>query len=75
MVGDSLDLTQLYPNSWDHVSVGFSYNIDKNNEIGMSYMYALKAKEFGQNQDLSGPQSGYLEMDQHDIEFNWGYRF
>ncbi|CAK0766296.1 long-chain fatty acid transport protein [Gammaproteobacteria bacterium] len=58
-----------------HVSLGFTYGIDKNNEIGMSYTYALKAKEFGENAFLTGPQSGYLEMSQHDLEFNWGYRF
>ena len=57
-----------------HASIGFTYQIDAVNYISGSYTRAFDEKIKGSS-PLTGTQTGFVEMDQHEVEISWGRKF
>jgi long-chain fatty acid transport protein len=57
-----------------HASLGFTYRMSKQNAITVAYTRAFNKKIRGQS-PFTGPQTGYVEMDQHEVEISWGIHF
>ena len=58
----------------EHYTVGASKKIDANNEVSFGLTYAPEEKVEGTNVN-TGPQTGYLYMDQWDLTVGWNYYF
>ena len=58
-----------------HASLGFTYRIDPGNEISLAYTRAFEEKIRGQNPGFTGPQTGSVQMDQHELEVSWAWLF
>jgi long-chain fatty acid transport protein len=58
-----------------HASLGLTYHVDKRNSVSLAYTRAFPNRIRGQNQNFTGPQTGHVEMDQHELEVSWGIRF
>ncbi len=58
-----------------HASLGFTYSLSDRNEISLSYTHAFNEKIGGQNAGFTGNQTGFVEMDQDELEVTWGIRF
>ncbi len=59
----------------NHASLGFTYQIDANNSISAAYTRAFEETISGQNAPFTGTQTGFVEMDQHELEISWGLKF
>lgn len=57
----------------DHITFGFTRDLDSGNEINMAFMYGLNKKVTGPN-PLDPSQSISFNMDQWEIEFSYGWR-
>ena len=58
-----------------HASLGLTYQVDQRNSVSVAYTRAFPNKIRGQNTNFTGPQTGHVEMDQHELEISWGIRF
>jgi long-chain fatty acid transport protein len=59
----------------DHFTAGFTWNMDKKNEINFAAMYAPSNKVSGPNPLAAGSQTITLEMKQYEFEISWGKKF
>jgi len=59
----------------DHASLGLTYRFNPKNAISVAYTHAFKEKVEGQNTIFTGPQTGYVEMDQDGVEISWNHWF
>ncbi len=57
-----------------HYAFGFSTPITEAIEMSLAFMYAPNEKLYGTNVN-TGPQTGFIEMDQYEIMLSWGTRF
>lgn len=58
----------------EHITGGFTHQIGKDSEINFSFLYAPREKVSGTNPN-TGPQTGFLELEQYEAEISWGRRF
>lgn len=58
-----------------HASLGLTYEIDRDSAISLAYTRAFQNKIRGRNAGFTGPQTGSVEMDQHELEISWAWRF
>jgi len=58
----------------EHYTFGFGKQIGSKNEINVAFMYAPNEKVSGLNPN-TGPQTGFVEMEEWEIEVGWGRRF
>lgn len=58
----------------DHFTAGFTYKLDKDNEINMAAMYAPRETVSGTNIN-TGPQSFDVSMRQYELELSWTMKF
>jgi long-chain fatty acid transport protein len=72
--GDSLFNVMAPATIQDHAAFGGSYRIDDSNEISLAVTRAF-SNEIGGSSPLTGPQTGYVEMDQWEVELSWGFQF
>lgn len=59
----------------EHWTAGLTWRFNKQNEINVSYMYAPENEVEGQNESLTGPQTGSVWMEQQELEISWGVVF
>ena len=59
----------------DHVSVGFSYQINEKHGITFAYTRALNNDVKGKNEDFTGPQTGKVYMEQNIVDLGYTYSF
>lgn len=59
----------------DHYTVGFTWNMDKKNEINFAAMYAPSKSQSGPNPLAAGGQTVSIEMKQYEVEISWGIKF
>jgi long-chain fatty acid transport protein len=57
-----------------HYTVGLTTPLVEQVEFTMAFTYAPNEKISGSNIN-TGPQTGFIEMQQFEIEFSWGIRF
>lgn len=57
-----------------HFALGFGKILESGTEINVSFNYAPNEKVYGTNPN-TGPQTGFLEMDQFEIELGIAQRF
>jgi len=58
----------------DHVSFGFTHNMDPKNEINFAFTYALENSITGANA-FNPSQNIELKMSQYEAEVSWGLKF
>jgi len=58
-----------------HASLGMTYRVDKSSNISFAYTRAFNEKIDGANPTFTGPQTGSVEMDQHELEVSWTWLF
>ncbi len=58
----------------EHYTCGFSTFLSENIELSMAFMYAPNNKVQGTNPN-TGSQTGYIEMEQYEVEFSLGSSF
>lgn len=58
-----------------HFTAGFTWNMDKKNELNFAAMYAPSNKITGPNPLAAGAQNITLEMKQYELEISWGIKF
>jgi len=58
-----------------HASLGMTYRLDKSSAISLAYTRAFEEKIKGQNPFFTGPQTGSVQMDQHELEVSWSWLF
>ncbi len=58
-----------------HASLGMTYRLDEGNAITMAYTHAFYEEIEGQNPTFTGPQTGSVQMKQHELEVSWGWLF
>jgi len=58
-----------------HASLGMTYRFDKSSAISLAYTRAFEEKIKGQNPSFTGPQTGSVQMDQHELEVSWSWQF
>lgn len=59
----------------NHLTSGFTYRLNAHDEITGSLTYALNKQISGTNPMFSGAQTGFVEMNQTELEFSWARRF
>ena len=52
-----------------------TYRLGKGNAITVAYTRAFYEEIDGQNPTFTGPQTGSVQMDQHELEVSWGWLF
>lgn len=57
----------------EHFTLGLGKKLGTNNEINLAVMYAPEEKVHGTNPN-TGPQTGYLYMDQWQVSLGWTFR-
>jgi len=57
-----------------HLSLGLTHQSGPH-QVSLAYTRALDNKIGGSNNALTGPQTGYVQMSQHELELSWGYQF
>jgi long-chain fatty acid transport protein len=57
-----------------HFTFGIGKTLASGNEVNLAIMYAPEEKVHGTNPN-TGPQTGYVEMSQWDLELGWTFRF
>ena len=58
----------------EHVTFGFSKKVDEKSAINASFMHAFNRKIQGTNPNTPF-QTGYLEMEQNEVELSWSRHF
>ena len=58
-----------------HASVGMTYRVDASSQLSVAYTRAFEEDIDGQNPTFTGPQTGSVEMDQHELEVSWTWLF
>ena len=58
-----------------HASLGATYRVDESNNISFAYTRAFNEEIDGTNPTFTGPQTGSVEMDQHELEVSWTWLF
>jgi len=58
-----------------HASLGMTYRLDEYSNISVAYTRAFNEEIDGQNTTFTGPQTGSVEMDQHELEISWTWLF
>jgi long-chain fatty acid transport protein len=56
-----------------HYTFGFSKAISQTIDFNVAFMYAPNEKVYGKNPN-TGPQTGFIEMDQYEIAISWGIK-
>ncbi len=59
----------------EHFTAGFTFMLDKTNEISFAAMYAPEESVKGKNRFAGGQQDIKLTMKQYELEFNYAYKF
>ena len=59
----------------DHFTAGFTWNMDKKNELNFAAMYAPSKSQTGPNPLAAGGQTIRIEMKQYEFEISWGMKF
>ncbi|EDN66460.1 conserved hypothetical protein [Beggiatoa sp. PS] len=57
-----------------HYTFGFTTPLSEKIDFTMAFLYAPKEEIHGSNIN-TGPQTGFVEMEQFEIEMSWGIRF
>ncbi len=57
-----------------HYTFGFSTSISEKLEFNVAFLYAPNDKLHGTNVN-TGPQTGFIEMEQYEIVLSWGRKF
>ena len=57
-----------------HASLGFTYRMAEGNAISVAYTRSFNETISGQS-PLTGPQTGSVRMDQHELELSWAWLF
>ena len=73
--GDSLFNVLAPASVRTHASVGLTYKVDAGNTLSVSYTRAFDEEIGGQNPGFTGPQTGSVRMDQHELEIGWSWLF
>jgi long-chain fatty acid transport protein len=58
----------------EHYTFGFGKNLDKKSELNVSFLYAPNEKIHGSNPN-TGPQTGFVEIEEWEIEVGLAKRF
>ena len=58
-----------------HASLGMTYRFDSDSALSVAYTHAFDEKIEGQNPVFTGPQTGSVQMDQHELELSWTWLF
>ncbi len=58
----------------DHISFGFTKGFGKRYELNLAYTHAINEKVSGTNPN-TGTQTGFLEMDQNEVEISLSRKF
>jgi len=58
-----------------HASLGMTYRFNEGNSLSLAYTRAFREKIAGQNPNFTGPQTGSVQMDQHELEMSWAWLF
>ncbi len=58
-----------------HYTAGFTWNLDKKNELNFAAMYAPSKSVSGPNPLAAGGQTVTIEMKQYEFEISWGMKF
>jgi long-chain fatty acid transport protein len=58
-----------------HASLGMSYRLQGGSTLSLAYTRAFYEKISGQNPSFTGPQTGSVQMDQHELEVSWAWHF
>ncbi len=59
----------------DHLTAGFSYRLNSSDEISTALTHAFDKRVSGSNPLFTGAQTGYVEMNQTELEVSWSRRF
>ncbi|MEN8129691.1 MAG: outer membrane protein transport protein [Pseudomonadota bacterium] len=54
----------------EHISFGLTKRFGERNELNLAFTHAFNEKVSGTNPN-TGPQTGFLEMDQNELEISW----
>jgi long-chain fatty acid transport protein len=54
-----------------HASLGLTYRVNEGNAFSLAYTRAFDETISGQNPNFTGPQTGSVQMDQHELEVSW----
>jgi long-chain fatty acid transport protein len=57
-----------------HASLGFTYKVSDDSNVNFAYTRAFP-EDIGGTSRLTGPQQGYVSMDQHELELSWTWLF
>ncbi|MDM8569776.1 outer membrane protein transport protein, partial [Thiotrichales bacterium HSG1] len=57
-----------------HYTLGFSTAMSEDSELNISVTYAPNEKVHGTNKN-TGPQTGFVEMEQFEFIIGWGMKF
>ncbi|MCP3867966.1 MAG: hydrocarbon degradation protein [Gammaproteobacteria bacterium] len=58
-----------------HYTLGASYRVSESNEFNLSFAYMPEEELNGQNDSVTGVQTGSVFMEQKEIEISWTHRF
>ncbi len=58
-----------------HASLGLAYRLEGGSTLSAAYTRAFEEKIKGQNPNFTGPQTGSVQMDQHELEISWAWYF
>ncbi|MGB5776147.1 MAG: outer membrane protein transport protein [Sedimenticolaceae bacterium] len=58
-----------------HASLGMTYRFDKSSAISLAYTRAFEEEIKGKNPSFTGPQTGSVQMNQHELEVAWSWLF
>ena len=57
-----------------HASLGLTYKLGQGNAVTVAYTRAFN-EEIDGNSPFTGPQTGSVRMDQHELEVSWAWTF
>ena len=58
-----------------HASLGMTWRFDDGNALSLAYTRAFHEEIPGTNPFFTGPQTGTVQMDQHELELSWAWLF
>ena len=58
-----------------HASLGLTYRLDRDSALSLAYTHAFDKEIKGTNPVFTGPQTGSLQMYQHELEISWSMSF
>ncbi len=56
-----------------HASLGLSYSYGRSGTLSLAYTRAFYEEIGGSNPAFTGPQTGSVQMDQHELEVSWAW--